>query len=186
MLFVLTDDRRFQPQDSLRPLFQEPFVDMLGTYASVYETFESSYEDVGWRFPLSDTKNVFVQDNAALYTVVSDESLADTTELFEVLPDAPYLPLYDALSDIFARPNEYGSVPLDGDEGVPELVRWLRRRIEWDRGTAREVTNNLNDAVVADGSTFDPAAARRSPAVREAKTAAKDSSRRTRRSTVVT
>jgi len=174
MLFVLTDDRRFQPQDSLRPLFQEPFVDMLGTYASVYETFESSYEDVGWRFPLSDTKNVFVQDNAALYTVVSDESLADTTELFEVLPDAPYLPLYDALSDIFARPNEYGSVPLDGDEGVPELVRWLRRRIEWDRGTAREVANNLNDAVVADGSKFDPAAARRSPAVREAKTAAKD------------
>lgn len=173
-LFVLTDDRLFKPQGARRPLYQEPFVDMLGTYTSVYEAFESRYREADWHLPLSDTKNLFVQDNANLYRIVSGESLSETTELFEVLPEAPYLPLYDALSSVFSRPNEYGAVPLDAESGLPELVRWLRRRIEWDRDTAREIATALNEAVVADGSTFDSAAARRDPTVRDAKLAAND------------
>lgn len=167
-LFVLTDDRRFQPQGARRPLYQEPFVDMLGTYESVYESFADAYEDAGWDLPLSDTKNLFVQDNANLYRLVAGEELADTLELFEVLPDAPYLPLYDALAGVFSREDSYGAVPLDGDDDLPELVRWLRRRIECDRDVARAVANDLNDAVVKDGSTFDSAAAHRHPSVREA------------------
>jgi hypothetical protein len=167
-LFVLTDDRRFQPQGAQRPLCQEPFVELLGTYRSVYEQFEAAYSEAGWELPLSDTKNLFVQDNANLHRIVTDESLTSTTDLFEVLPDAPYLPMYDVLSKVFSRPREFGSVPLDAESGLPELVRWLRRRIEWDRSTARDVAASLNDAVVDDGSTFDPAAARRDPTVQEA------------------
>lgn len=173
-LFVLTDDRLFEPQGARRPLYQEPFVDMLGTYASVYEEFESAYQEAGWELPLPDTKNLFLQDNANLYRLVADEPLADTRELFNVLPDAPYLPLYDALASVFSRPDEYGTVPLDAEDGIPELVKWLRRRIEWDRNTAREVANVLNDAVVAEGRTFDPAGARRDPSIRDAHLAAED------------
>lgn len=32
MLFVLTDCKQFQPQGAKRPLYQEPFVEMVGTY----------------------------------------------------------------------------------------------------------------------------------------------------------
>ncbi|WP_254523992.1 hypothetical protein [Natrinema caseinilyticum] len=173
-LFVLTEDRLFEPQGARRPLYQEPFVDMLGTYSEVYETFESAYQEADWDLPLSDTKNLFVQDNANLYQFVSGESLSETTDLFEVLPEAPYLPLYDALSSVFSRPNEYGAVPLDADSGLNELVKWLRRRIEWDRDTASEVANALNDVVVADGSRFDSAAARRDPSVSDARRMADD------------
>lgn len=173
-LFVLTDDREFEPQDAVRPLYQEPFVDSIGAYSSVYQAFESAYRDAGLKLPLADTKNLFVQDNAVLYRQVTGETLTDTVELFAVLPDEPYLPLWDAVSGVFARPDEFGSVPLDGENGLPDLVRWLRRRIEWDRETARDVAGSLNDAVVADGSTFDPAAARRDPSVREAHLAAND------------
>jgi transglutaminase-like putative cysteine protease len=173
-LFVLTDDRQFQPQGARRPLYQEPFVDYVGTYSTMYETFESAYQEANWSLPLPDTKNIFVQDNANLYRLVDGGSLTDTTELFEVLPEKPYLPLSDALSGIFSRPDEYGSVPLDAETELPELVRWLRRRIEWSRDTAREIANALNEAVVTDGSTFDPAAARRDPAIHEAHMAAKN------------
>lgn len=173
-LFVLTDDKSFEPQGAKRPLYQDQFVEFVGTYDTVFDTFESAYEDAGWELPLPHTKNLFVQDNANLYEFVTGESVSDSEELFRKLPEEPYLPLYDALSSVFGRSQEYGSVPLDGDEGVSELVRWLRRRVEWDRDTAREIVNELNEAVVEDGSTFDPAAARRAPSVRTARLAAED------------
>jgi hypothetical protein len=173
-LFVVTDDRLFQPQGAVRPLAQEPFVDDLGRYSAVYETFVSAYQEADWGLPLTETKNLFLQDNANLYRLVAGERLTDTTELFDVLPDAPYLPLFDALAGVFSRPKEFGAVPLDAEEGVPDLVRWLRRRIEWDRETARGVVADLNDAVVADGSTLDMAAVRRDPSIVEARRAANE------------
>jgi hypothetical protein len=174
LLFVLVDSKRFQPQGSKRPLYQEPFADLVGRYASVYEKFEVAYEEANWELPLADTKNLFIQDNANLYEYVTGESVSDTTELFEVIPDAPFLPLYDPMVDVFSRETNPGTVPLDAETGIPELVRWLRRRIEWDRDTARDVAYTLNEAVVADGSTFDFRAARRAPSAREARLAADD------------
>ncbi|QSG02811.1 hypothetical protein [Natranaeroarchaeum sulfidigenes] len=174
MLFALTDSKQFQPQGAKRPLYQDPFVEMLGTYGSVYEEFEAAYQEYGWELPLTNTKNLFVQDNANLYRFVTGESLSKATELFEVLPEAPYLPLYDPLTSVFSRPEEFGTVPLDAEEGLPELVRWLRRRIEWDRDTARDIASSLNKVVISEGSTFDPAAARRHPSIREARQAAKN------------
>lgn len=173
-LFVLTDSKDFKPQGAKRPLYQDPFVDNVGSYTEVYNEFAAAYSDAGWELPLSDTKNLFMQDNANLYHHVTDETLSDTVELFHVLPNAPYLPLYDAMVSVFSRPHELGTNPLDGETELPELVRWLRRRIEWDRGTARDIAVMLNNAVVEDGSTFDMGAARRSPEVLEGRQAAKE------------
>ncbi|MFC6720266.1 hypothetical protein [Halobacteriaceae bacterium SHR40] len=167
-LFVLTDSKRFEPQDAKRPLYQDPCAELIGSYNTVYDAFERAYNEAGWQLPLTDTKNLFLQDNANLFEFVEGRTVTTTTELFSKLPENPYLPLYDAMSSVFSRPDELGTVPLDGDNGKPELVRWLRRRIEWDRDTARGVVTNLNQAVIDDGSRFDKAAARRTPAVRDA------------------
>lgn len=173
-LFVLTDSKQFEPQGAKRPLYQDPDVELVGTYSDVYAEFAETYSEAGWDLPLSDTKNLFLQDNANLYHYVTDDTVTDTIELFEILPEAPFLPLYDALTSVFSRPTELGTVPLDADSGRPELVRWLRRRIEWDRDTAQDIAQNLNESVIDDGSTFDGAAARRSPSVREARLAGND------------
>ncbi|MFD1646886.1 hypothetical protein [Haloarchaeobius litoreus] len=169
VLWVVTDNREFEPQGAKRPLYQEPFVDVVGSYSDVYEVFEAAYADAGWELPLSDTKNLFVQDNALLYEFVTGDDISSTVDLFEKLPNEPYLPLFDAISAIFSRKNKPGTVPLDGESGLPQLVRWLRRRIEWDRETARTVAGELNERVVDSGRTFDHAAARRAPVVKTAR-----------------
>lgn len=167
-LVVVTDSKRFTPRGGQRPLYQEQFVDQVGPYQQLYEAHEAVYDDAGWELPLLDTKNLHLHDNANLYELVTGSTLETTEALFERLPEAPYLPLYDTFGEIFAREDEYGSVPLDEDD-VVGLQRWLRRRIEWDRGTATEVAEALNRAVSRDGRTFDPSYAVRSPVVRDAR-----------------
>lgn len=171
-LIVVADSSNFQPGGGQRPLAQEQFTDRIGSVNQLYQKFEEHYQNHGWSLPLIDTKNVFIQDNANLYEFVTGDSLSRTEELFEVLPDAPYLPLYDVFSDIFARSETYGSLPLDKEEDVAGLGRWLRRRIEWDRGTGVSVARELNRTVSEDGKTFDPSYARRSPAVFDAQSKA--------------
>lgn len=168
-LIVLTDSEQFTPVGGQRPLYQEQFTERIGTIELLYETFEQQYRECGWDMPLTDTKNVFIQDNANLYELVEGESLDQAEQLFAVLPDAPYLPLYDVFTDIFARPDEYGSVPLNTDDEVPGLGRWLRRRIEWDRQTSKAIARQLNRGVSQDGSMFDPSYARRSPSMQKAR-----------------
>jgi len=170
-LVVITENERFTPDGGQRPLSQEQFATRVGPADRIYEAFSEYYHQEGWELPLTDTKNLFVQDNASLYSLVTGEDLSNTTELFDRLPEAPYLPLYWVFCDVFARPNEYGSVPLDSDDQVPALGNWLRRRIEWDRKTAIDVAKTLNRTVSDDGSTFDPSYARRSPKLRDARTA---------------
>jgi hypothetical protein len=174
LLLVLTDDKRLTPQGGRRPLYQEPFVEAVGSYESIYQTFEEAYSEAGWDLPLTDTKNLFIQDNAILYEYVTDEAVSTTTELFTVLPEAPFLPLYDVFTELFGREDEPGASPLGSEDEIVELARWLRRRVEWTRETAQEVARELNQAVIDDGSVFDPAAARRSPTVRDARVKAKD------------
>ena len=172
-LLVVTDSHKFTPRGGQRPLYQEQFVEDLGKYQRLYTAHESIYEESEWKLPLIDTKNIFLHDNANLYELVTGNQIQSTEDLFEILPEAPYLPLYDVFSRIFAREEEYGSVPLDQDD-VTGLQRWLRRRVEWDRKTATEVAEKLNRIVGNDGSTFDPSYAKRSPAMQEARSAAKE------------
>ena len=168
-LLIVTNSKRFTPRGGQRPLYQEQFVESLGSYDRLYAAHESVYDAAGWGLPLIDTRNLFLQDNANLYEFVTGEALQTAEELFAVLPDSPYLPLYDVFGSIFGREDDFGSVPL-GEDDVIGLQRWLRRRVEWERGTARDVAEGLNRAVSRDGQTFDPSYAmpRRSPVVREA------------------
>jgi len=173
-LVVIADSPQFTPVGGQRPLYQEQFTERIGTVGSFYESFKEQYRVSGWEMPLTDTRNVFMQDNANLYEFVAGDSLHRTEQLFEILPDAPYLPLFEVFSDIFARPDEYGSVPLNTEDEVPGLARWLRRRIEWDRQTSASVARELNRAVSRDGSVFDPSYARRNPAMQSARNRARD------------
>lgn len=172
-LLVVTDSPRFTPRGGQRPLYQEQFVEHLGSYQRFYHAYESVYDEAGWDLPLLDTKNLFLHDNANLYELVTGTVLKTTEGLFERLPEAPFLPLYEALGNIFARKDEFGSVPLDEDD-VTGLQRWLRRRVEWDRGTATEVAKQLNNAVQNNGRVFDPSYAARSPKIDEARRVANE------------
>jgi hypothetical protein len=168
-LVVVTDDRQFTPEGGQRPLYQEQFATDIGPYDQIYSAFESEYDRAGFDLPLRDTQNLFLQDNALAYELVDDERVTEAETLFERLPEAPYLPLAAVFGDIFGRANEFGSVPLDSDETIDALGRWLRRRVEFDRQTGRQVAKSLNGAVVDSPKTFDPSYARRSPAVEQAR-----------------
>lgn len=167
-LVVFADEREFQPANSARPLRQEPFVTDLGTYDRVYTAIEAAYHDAGWGLPLRDTKNRFLQDMANLYEFVEDDRLTTTVELFDVLDDAPYLPLYRVFGTVFEQPDAHGTGPLETDDMVEALGGWLRRRIEWDRATSIEIARGLNRDVAGDVSTFAPSYAARNPKVRDA------------------
>jgi hypothetical protein len=127
-LVVVTDDRQFTPVGGQRPLDQEPFADRIGSYDRVFDAFERRYERFGYELPLSDTQNLFVQDNALLSELVDGEPPSSTVELFEQLPDTPYLPLYDTFAELFSRPDEYGANPLDSTDEIDDVARCLLRR----------------------------------------------------------
>jgi hypothetical protein len=173
-LVVVTDNRRFTPEGGQRPLYQEQFATDIGSYDRVYGAFEDRYERFGFGHPLRDTRNLFLQDNANLYELVEGEPVTTARALFNRLSDAPYLPLYDVFGEIFGRTDDFGSVPLDSDETIDALGRWLRRRVEFDRQTGRAVAAELNDAVVESRKAFDPSYAPRSPEVAEAQRAGRE------------
>jgi len=168
-LLVVTDSQQFTPEGGQRPLRHEPFATDIGSYDRVYSAFEDRYERLGFDHPLRDTQNLFLQDNANLYELVDDERVTTAYELFEALPDTPYLPLYDVFCSIFGRADDFGSVPLDSDDAIDALGRWLRRRVEFSRQTGRDVAKLLNDAVVEGRETFDPSYTSRSPDVARAR-----------------
>ena len=170
-LVVIADERRFQPEKGLRPLYQEPFCERIGEYDRLYNAFEDHYTEEGWELPLQDTKNLFLQDNANLYQLVENMSIKSTVKLFDVLPDAPYLPLYRPFSEIFARQNQLGVEPLESEDMVEAFGGWLRRRIEWDKATASKVAHELNRAVSLEGTAFDPSYAKQSPKIGDARRA---------------
>lgn len=168
-LFVIADRREFDPQGGQRPLYMQPFVEYLGTYTDVYDRFEKFYAEWGYDCPLTDTKNLFLQDNANLYALVADEHIDGVEELFEVVTDAPYLPLYNVFGDMFGREIEPGSEPLDSQDQIAGLGKWLRRRVEWDRQTALSVAKSLNRAVSENERIFDPVQQFKHPEVGTAK-----------------
>lgn len=172
-LIVVSNTKQFTPVGGQRPLYMEPFVEHVGPYQRVLRGFENLYEAAGLDTPLVDTKNLFFHDNANLYELATGERVTTMPELFDALVDAPYLPLYEVFSDVFAREEQFGTSPLDEDD-VTGLQRWLRRRGELDRGTASEIAQKLNNAVINEGSTFDPSYASRSPAMQDGYEAARE------------
>lgn len=172
-LVVVADHREFQPIGGTRPLYQEQFVERVGTYERVYEAIEEAYEEDGWRLPLHDTKNLFVQDNAILYEFVEGERLRTAKELLKKLPDAPYLPMYETFCEIFSTENQR-SGPLENDDKIEALGGWLRRRIEWNRQDSISIARELNRTVSDEVGTFDPSYVSRNPKQREARERAND------------
>lgn len=170
-LIIVTNERRFTPVGNVRPLYMEPNVEDIGRYQSIADGFEDRYDAAGFSFPLLDTTNLYFQDNAILYNLVASDRVTTAAELLRRLPQSPYLPLSRSLAQIFEREEELGTMPLDPD-GVKGLGRWLRRRVELDRGTAQEIAQTLNTAVQKDGSTFDRAHAARQKNERVAAVAA--------------
>jgi hypothetical protein len=174
VLVVVADHQEFEPVGGERPLRQEPFVGSIGRYEQIYESIEEEYAENGWSLPLQNTKNLFLQDNAVLYELVKGESVNTSQELFEVLPDNPYLPLYYVFCDIFDNPDTQGSGPLESDEKVEALGGWLRRRVEWDRQESIRMARELNREVSNHVSTFDYAYAVNDSSKLEALDAAED------------
>lgn len=152
---VVAHERDFDPQGGQRELQEQPFVTKVGSYQTLYEQFTEHYATHGLDCPLHDTKNLYLQDNANIYELVTGEQLSTTIELFERLPEAPYLPLYGVFVDIFAREDEPGASPLPSYQHIEALGRWLRRRIEWDRQTGLYQARRLNRLVDQDERIFD-------------------------------
>jgi len=172
-LIIIADAKRFTPIGGQRPLYMEQSVEHVGPYQRVLDGFEELYSAAGWNLPLVDSKNLYLQDNANLYELVTGEPIAEIKDLFEKVIDSPYLPLYEVFGDIFAREDEFGTVPLDEDD-MTGLQRWLRRRAELERPDAAEVAQTLNNAVIDDGNTFDPSYAARSPEMKRGREAARE------------
>jgi hypothetical protein len=164
-LVVVSDSEEFTPEGGPRPLAQEPFAIRIGSFGEVFDAIENEYEKAGFSMPLRDTRNVFLQDNAILYERVEDTTLHRVTKLFDVLPDSPYLPLYDVFADIFSQEDELGSMPLETDEQVDGLGRWIRRRVELERSQGQEIAKEMNRAVAGDATTFDLSYAKRNISV---------------------
>jgi len=177
-LFVVADQRRFDPQGGQRPLFMQQFVECLERYTDVYSRFEDHYDECGYDCPL-DTKNLFMQDNANLYELVEGERIEQKEKLFEIVTDAPYLPLHDVFADMFSREREPGAEPLDSHDEIEGLGKWLRRRIDWERKPALSVVKDLNRAVSDDERVFDHVQKFKHPTVGAAKRAATSLDRET-------
>ncbi|XGI83044.1 hypothetical protein ACEU6E_07110 [Halorutilales archaeon Cl-col2-1] len=173
-LVVVSDHRMFEPTEGHRPLRHEQFVNSIGAYERVYKSIEEDYRQKGWQLLLQDTKNLFLQDNANLYKLVEGKRVEETRDLFEILPDNPYLPLYHVFCDIFDNPKSQGSGPLETDEKVEALGGWLRRRIEWDRKESVSMARKLNRAALKDVPTFDYAYAVNDSSKIDAREAAED------------
>lgn len=156
-LLVVADHKLFETQQGLRPLYHEPFAIAQRPYTTVYEAFRQWYKEQGFHFPLNDTMNLFLQDNALIYELFTGEELTTSIELFERLDGAPYLPLYDAIATAFQSDDGFGTSPKK-DNDLNDLAAWLRRRIEWDNTAAMGIVRTLNAQVAENTRAFDPTA----------------------------
>lgn len=155
-LVIGSGNRDFEPHGAKRPLEESPFVGATHSYHDIYDAFFQRSKDVGYPYPLKYTKNVFVQENAALYVLVSGEDITTLEEFFYNLPDAPYLPIWKTFSQMFTQDRRKGALVLDGNlrEG---LRKWLRRRVEVEYTEADELSRNFNALARRQERLFDPA-----------------------------
>jgi hypothetical protein len=172
---IVSDDAQFRFQDDDRPLDDNGYAKALGEYDAVFDSVADQYEEAGYPLPLTDTKNLFLQDNAILFNRIadSDGSLNTTKGLFETLHTAPYLPLYTALTNIFNKDDRYGAVALPEDE-LDGFRKWLGHRIDRSKDETREIAEVLNESVLAEQTNFTTASQVNHPTLRQAETFLED------------
>ena len=173
-LVVVIDDTEFTSEGRPRPLAQEQFANRIGSLEDLFDAMERQYEAAGFMLPLRDTRNIFIQDNAILYELVEGTRLNRTTELFDILVDSPYLPLYDVFAKMFSQEDELGAAPLQSEKEVDGLGKWMRRRVELSRSDGLEIARQLNRAVADDVSTFNLSFTKRNVSVAQAWNVAED------------
>jgi hypothetical protein len=147
--------RNYQISGTVRPLREMDFLEADFEYQDIYDAFEDRCEQAGYRYPLNLCRNVFVQENALLFEEVTGERVQSIEGFFERLPDAPYLPIWRTLSDIFTAGVEQGTRLLDDDQRKG-LGKWLRRRVELDYHQGREIAASLNALSRRRERLFDP------------------------------
>lgn len=154
-MVVGAGSKNFQINGTNRPLREMGFLKEELNYRQVYEAFETRYEELGYRFPIKHSMNVFVQENALLFEEVTGKRVDSLLEFFEVLPETPYLPIWRTLSDIFTTSVQQGTRLLGEDQRI-EFAKWLRRRVELDYHQGREIATYLNDLARREEWLFDP------------------------------
>lgn len=172
-LLVAGNDSDFEPAGARRPLAESPRIDETFPYRRIYQEFESRYEEAGLHFPLRGSRNLFLQDNAMLYELVTGDTLDTITEVFYSLPDAPFLPLWKSLTDIFTTDVPQGTRLLD-HETQQGLSKWLRRRIECSYNEGQELASYLNHLSRRHEQLFNPYRRARKPEMTAARETIQD------------
>jgi hypothetical protein len=154
-LVVASGAQEFEPHNADRPLEESPFVGAMFDYFKIYEAFRQRSAEAGFPFPLKDTKNVFIQENAAMYSLVSGHEPTTLDDFLNRLPEAPYLPIWRTLTEMFTNEGRKGAVVLDSNDREG-LEKWLRRRLELDYSRARAIASQLNNLARRRERLFDP------------------------------
>ncbi|WP_440764397.1 hypothetical protein [Natronorubrum sp. DTA7] len=173
-IVVIGDSENFELAGTVRPFREDPVVDRAMKYQEVYAAYEQQYEEHGMELPLKGTKNLFLHDNANLYELATGTTLSSVEGLIDVLPDAPYLPLLEGLSSVFASGSTYGSEPLESTAAIEAFGKWLRRRIELDYNEALSVARTINDYAIDHEQLFDEASRTQMPNINDARTARRE------------
>ncbi len=154
-MVIGAESKNFQMNGTIRPLREMDFLEGELNYRQVYEAFENKYKTIGYRFPIKHSMNVFIQENALLFEEVSGKQIRSLPKFFEILPEAPYLPIWRTLSDIFTTEVQQGTRLFDEDQRI-EFAKWLRRRVELDYHQGREIANYFNGLVRRREGLFNP------------------------------
>ncbi|NUE03626.1 hypothetical protein HUB97_14150 [Halorubraceae archaeon YAN] len=167
-MVVGAGSKDFQIKGTTRPLREMDFLRGELNYRHVYEAFEDRYEELGYRFPINHSMNVFIQENALLFEEVSGNRIDSLLDFFEILPKAPYLPLWRTFSDIFSTGVQQGTRILDEDQRT-EFSKWLRRRVELDYHQGRKIATDFNNLSRRQEWLFNPHSRQEARAMDEAR-----------------
>jgi len=154
-VFLVSDIEDFELQMDSRPIADHAYVKDIGEYADIYTVLRNHYTELGYPHPLSDSRNLFLQDNAILYNNIHDQDsdVSSVDDLFDHLPDAPYLPLYSAMTGIFNRDDSFGAVALPETE-LEGFRKWLQRRIDRSKSECRDLAEAINRQVIDENIVF--------------------------------
>lgn len=154
-VFLVTNTDNFQYQGQSRPVTDNGYAFDVGDYTMLFDIISDFYLEAGYHLPLQDTKNLFLQDNAILLNAIShsERSITTVEMLFEELPQAPYLPLFSAFTNIFNPGDEFNSSPLEQSK-LDGFRKWLQRRIDRTQQECRTLAEQLNRSVIEDPNSF--------------------------------
>lgn len=172
-LVVAGDDPDFQPAGARRPLTESPVIDETFAYRTIFDALRAKYRQANLHFPLRGCRNVFLQDNAILYELVTGNTLDSPSDLFYRLADAPYLPIWHTITEIFTTNVSQGTRLLD-QKSQKGLSKWLRRRVELGYDGGQEIASYLNHLSRRHEHLFNPYRRTRRPEMEQAREAVRD------------